>query len=127
MSVLDLLSKFSREGDFSGEIKITRFKPGEYTGGNYTATVDSEFFATASVQPVKKEDLILEDKQFSRNTNTIKIYTEVKILIDKQTGDILQNADLIDVDGIIYEAFDVQDWNFLGHQHYKTLAMEKNT
>ena len=127
MSVLDLLEKFSREGDFSGEIKITRFKPGEYTGGNYTATIDSEFFTTASVQPVTKGDFILEAKQFSRNTNTIKIYTEVEILIDKQIGDILQHADLIDVDGIIYEAFDVQNWSFLDNQHYKTLAMEKNT
>lgn len=126
MAVLDLLKKFGRHGDFSGEAKITRFKPGEYEGGNYTADIDSEFFITVSAQPVKRDDLIIEGKQFSRSTNTIKIYSEVEILVDKQTGSILQNADLIDVNGIVYEAFDSQNWNFLGQEHFKTLAMEKN-
>ena len=126
MSVLDLLNRFGRKGDFPGEVEITRFKPGEYESGNFSAEIDRVFFITASVQPLKGEDLILEEVQFSRDTNMIKIYTEEEILADKQVGDTLQNADLININGVIYEAFDVQDWNFLGTMHYKTMAKEKN-
>ena len=126
MAIDDLLAKFGLQGDEPGEVAITRYLPGEYSGGGFNAKVDRIFFLSASVQPIARDDVMREDKQFARSTNMVKIYTTEKILVDKQTGDLLQKADLIGVDGIIYEAQDCQNWNHLNTQHFKTIAVEKN-
>lgn len=95
--------------------------------GKRVDDVWDEFTITASVQPLRPDEVLDEAPGGERNRHGIRVYSSVQLLTgDQRTG---KKADRIVFNGEEFEVQTVEDWtqHSLSQKHYKSTAMRINS
>jgi len=104
-------------------IDVVRWGKSRLVGGKAKASKQPPFKAVAAVQAVggRERETLPEGR---RQSYVIKLYTEIKLLIDDDQQK--QRADLVRIDGEWFEVFQVERFKGIGMDHYRSFAARLN-
>lgn len=118
---------------FRTPIQILRAVSGNYVDGKYTGETTVTINATASIQPLKGQEVELLPEG-RRDSESYKMYTSTQIF-GIEPAPQLRNPDKIIIlkapfQGLIFEVIQINTWqnnsNFNIVNHYKYIAMRIN-
>lgn len=106
------------------QLTVTRNGEGEWCEGRYVRGKKKEFEISASVQPLRGNDVKLLPEH-RRTAEAVKIYTTDKLRTSDEKNNLA--ADRILHDGKIFEVHSVMNWSIgTDIPHYKIVAVKED-